>query len=52
MREYKREKTHLESQLAEVQKKAIHHDDNLRALDVWFLQVRTLCWYLGWLVLT
>ncbi|KAI1144183.1 E3 ubiquitin-protein ligase BRE1 [Hypoxylon sp. FL0543] len=39
MLEYKREKNTLEAQLDEVQKHAIHHDDHIRIIDNWWLQL-------------
>ncbi|KAG9247846.1 BRE1 E3 ubiquitin ligase-domain-containing protein [Calycina marina] len=39
MQEYKREKTTLESQLKDVQKKALDHDDHLRVIDAWWSQL-------------
>lgn len=39
MLEYKREKATLETRLAELAKKAAHHDDHLRIVDAWWLQV-------------
>lgn len=39
MREFKREKTTLESQLSEVEKRAAYHDDHIRTLDKWFDQL-------------
>lgn len=39
MREYKREKETLESQLRDVQRRSIDHDDHLRIIDAWWTQV-------------
>lgn len=39
MREYKREKSNLEAELLKMTKRAAHHDDHLRLIDSWFLQV-------------
>jgi hypothetical protein len=39
MKEYKREKGTLESQLVEAEKRSKYHDDHLRTIDVWFDQV-------------
>ncbi|KAJ1335552.1 E3 ubiquitin-protein ligase BRE1 [Microdochium nivale] len=39
MLEYKREKATLETRLAELAKKAAHHDDHLRIVDAWWLQL-------------
>jgi E3 ubiquitin-protein ligase BRE1 len=39
MREYKREKTTVESQLNELERSSKYHDDHLRTMDVWFDQV-------------
>ena len=41
MKEYKREKANIESQLLEVEKRSKHHDDHLQIIDVWFDQVIT-----------
>ncbi|KAK4980791.1 hypothetical protein LTR28_000963, partial [Elasticomyces elasticus] len=38
MREYKREKSLLEAQVAEMTKSAAYHDDHLRTIDAWFSQ--------------
>ena len=45
MREYKREKGTVETQLNDLAKKAAFHDDHLRAVDAWLEQVRqrSLC---------
>ena len=39
MLEYKREKATLESQMKDVQKRAVDHDDHLRVIDAWWSQV-------------
>ena len=39
MTEYKREKALLESELKDVRKRSIHHDDHLRAVDAWWSQL-------------
>ncbi|KAF9733570.1 BRE1 E3 ubiquitin ligase [Paraphaeosphaeria minitans] len=39
MREYKREKATIESQLAEIENRSQHHDDHLRTIDIWFDQL-------------
>lgn len=39
MLEYRREKTTLESRLEEVTKRSAHHDDHLRVVDQWWLQL-------------
>lgn len=39
MRELKREKVTLESQLSELERRSQHHDDHLRTIDAWFDQV-------------
>ncbi len=39
MLEYKREKDTAESQLKDVQKRALDHDDHLRVVDAWWTQV-------------
>jgi len=43
MREYKREKETLESQLRDVQRRSIDHDDHLRIIDAWWTQVFCIC---------
>jgi hypothetical protein len=40
MQEYKREKSKLEVRIQEIQQKSIHHDDHVRVIDAWLLQVR------------
>ncbi|KAK3333143.1 BRE1 E3 ubiquitin ligase-domain-containing protein [Cercophora scortea] len=39
MLEYKREKSGLESRLQDVEKNAAYHDDHIRILDAWILQL-------------
>ncbi|ORY17643.1 BRE1 E3 ubiquitin ligase-domain-containing protein [Clohesyomyces aquaticus] len=39
MREYKREKNILESQIADMEKQSRYHDDHLRIIDSWFDQM-------------
>ncbi|KAI1398445.1 ubiquitin ligase protein BRE1 [Hypoxylon fuscum] len=39
MLEYKREKTTLETQLDEAKKHSTYHDDHIRILDAWFIQL-------------
>lgn len=39
MLEYKREKATLESQLKDIQKRSVDHDDHLRVIDAWWSQV-------------
>lgn len=39
MLEYKRDKATLETRLVEIAKKAAHHDDHLRIVDAWWLQL-------------
>lgn len=39
MKEYRREKHTLEQQLANLNKKAASHDDHIRLIDAWFMQV-------------
>ncbi|KAF4621535.1 hypothetical protein G7Y89_g14537 [Cudoniella acicularis] len=39
MLEYKREKTTLESQLRDVQKRSVDHDDHLRVVNAWWTQL-------------
>lgn len=42
MREFKREKATVESQLSELEGRSRHHDDHLRTIDAWFDQVSIL----------
>jgi len=42
MQEYKREKATLESRLEEAAKKSTFHDDHIRVVDAWMLEVRHL----------
>ncbi|KAL6706702.1 E3 ubiquitin-protein ligase bre1 [Coniothyrium glycines] len=39
MREFKREKTTVESQLSELESRCKYHDDHLRTIDAWFDQL-------------
>ena len=39
MKEYKREKGLLESQVTDLTKRSLYHDDHLRIIDIWFTQV-------------
>lgn len=39
MLEYKREKTTLEARLEELDKRSTHHDDHIRVVDAWWIQV-------------
>ncbi|GAB7347794.1 hypothetical protein MBLNU459_g5335t1 [Dothideomycetes sp. NU459] len=39
MREYKREKSLYEGQVAELTKRSAYHDDHLRTIDAWFTQL-------------
>ncbi|KAI1265161.1 hypothetical protein F5Y18DRAFT_60306 [Xylariaceae sp. FL1019] len=39
MLEYKREKNTLEANLEELDKKCTHHDDHIRVIDAWWIQV-------------
>ncbi|KAB5558359.1 BRE1 E3 ubiquitin ligase-domain-containing protein [Coniochaeta sp. 2T2.1] len=39
MLEYKREKTNLEARLQELEKKTSDHDDHIRIIDAWWLQL-------------
>jgi len=41
MREFKREKTTVESQLSELESRSRYHDDHIRIIDTWFDQVST-----------
>ncbi len=40
MLEYKREKINLESRVQELEKHSTDHDDHIRVVDAWVLQVR------------
>lgn len=40
MLEYKREKINLESRVQELEKNSTDHDDHIRIVDAWVLQVR------------
>lgn len=40
MLEYKREKINLESRVLELEKNSTDHDDHIRIVDAWVLQVR------------
>ena len=39
MKEYKREKGLLETQVTEMSKRSTYHDDHLRVVDIWFTHV-------------
>lgn len=39
MQEYGRKATTAESRLEELHKRSVHHDDHLRIVDAWWLQV-------------
>ena len=39
MKEFKREKGLLEAQVTELSKRAAYHDDHVRLIDSWFVQV-------------
>jgi len=39
MLEYKREKINLELRLQELEKKTVDHDDHIRIIDAWLLEV-------------
>jgi E3 ubiquitin-protein ligase BRE1 len=43
MLEYKREKNNLEARLHELESKADDHDEHIRVIDAWWLQVRLVC---------
>jgi len=45
MREFKREKIQLESQVAELQKSSKYHDEHIRTIDAWLSQVRTVLFF-------
>jgi E3 ubiquitin-protein ligase BRE1 len=40
MLEYKREKINLESRVQELEKNSTDHDDHIRIIDAWVVQVR------------
>lgn len=40
MREYKRERTALAAQVEQLNNRSAYHDEHLRIIDSWFLQVR------------
>lgn len=42
MREYKRERNTLSSQLEELNNRSAYHDEHIRIIDSWFLQVRLI----------
>lgn len=42
MQEYSRRATTAESRLEELHKRSVHHDDHLRFIDAWWLQVSHL----------
>lgn len=39
MLEYKREKNALETKLQDLEKKSVDHDDHIRVIDAWVLQL-------------
>jgi E3 ubiquitin-protein ligase BRE1 len=39
MHGYKRERNSLEAQLVEIRKKIVDHDNHIRVIDAWWLQV-------------
>ena len=39
MNEYKREKINLEARLQQIEKQIVDHDDHIRIIDAWLLQV-------------
>jgi E3 ubiquitin-protein ligase BRE1 len=39
MLEYKREKSNLEVRVQDLEKKSVDHDDHIRIIDAWWLQV-------------
>lgn len=41
MQEYSRKAATAESRLEELHKRSVHHDDHLRIIDGWWLQVRS-----------
>jgi len=40
MLEYKREKINLENRVQELEENSTDHDDHIRVVDAWMLQVR------------
>lgn len=48
MREYKRDKGIFESRVNELAKQATYHDDHIRLIDAWFLQVGNVATKLIW----
>jgi len=42
MREYKRERNTLQQQLDDLNNRSAYHDEHLRVIDSWFLQVRPI----------
>lgn len=42
MLEYKREKINLEGRVQELEKNSTDHDDHIRIVDAWLLQVRRI----------
>lgn len=41
MLEYKRQVNTLEARLEELNKRSTHHDDHIRVVDAWWVQVST-----------
>jgi len=41
MLEYKRERNSLETRLQDLEKKTADHDEHIRIIDAWWLQVKT-----------
>lgn len=39
MQEYKRTCNNLETRLEEMERRSTHHDDHLRVVDAWWVQV-------------
>jgi E3 ubiquitin-protein ligase BRE1 len=46
MQEYNRRAMTAESRLEELHKRSVHHDDHLRIIDAWWLQVSNRTKYL------
>lgn len=39
MKEYQRERNDLQSQVKEINRRALYHDDHIRLIDSWFSQL-------------
>ncbi len=51
MQEYKRDKATLESELKDVKRRSVEHDDHLRVVDAWWSQVRYDLYLILWQML-